>query len=672
MLWFLRRRPPAGGRAGEHWGTRFGWLERGRLEEEDTPAFSTRKQAGRFTLELKRRNLFAWSVSRQSRYGDFVLQTRFRFGAGNGHCAAGCVFRYSGEESFYYFLVSSRGAFRLDAVANGHPPPLIEWTECPALKAAVPPAAARRPPPRRRGRSSCGSSPGGTTSPSTRRRSGWRRSRTGRCGKAPWGWPPRTSTSGTTPCSSSTSLQVESRPVEVEKAFERWVRVLPAEPACRLALGRTFFAMGRYNLAAVQIRKALKQAPGPAGAAGGGAAGGAVSADDLFLFGEVLLRLGMHEEALRAFERCRSLDPGRDEALVEKANLLYLLNRHLEARETVREVLPRQEGSAFLHNLLGNVEYALGNWPAALEAYRAAAQREPDSGLFPLHAARCLERLERPKEAVAAYLEAARLLFRREAYADLELILERLKKLAPRDREVQAVEARLLFRDGRQEEAERLFVRLIEAGSRDSAVHFLHGLVLAGRGGRREALPFLEEACRLEPDCALYWLRLAESRHLLGEDPQEALEHALRLAPDDPWVNNLLGMVRLGEGRLEEAGGALRRALEAAPGEADILINYTEYLDRAGEGARALQLLAEAVKAAKQAVGQPPRRLRGPRQRISPTTRRKPRCTITAATCWPARGGPPRRSGSTSGRCAWRPTTCATRRTAPAPASSWT
>ena len=594
MLWFLKRRPAPDARVEERWGTRFGWLERGRLEEEDTPAFCTRKQAGRFTLELKRRNLFAWSVSRLYRYRDFVLQTRFRLDAGNGHCAAGCVFRYSGEESFYYFLVSSKGAFRLDAVVNGHPTPLIEWTECPALKAEE-----------------------------IELRLIARGDHFSFYAAEEWlaEIEDETLPEGTLGLAAQNfderdpalfefhELEVDSRPVEVEKAFERWVHVLPAEPAFRMALGRTFFAMGRFNLAAVQVRKALRQAPGPSNEALG---------DDLFLFGEVLLRLGLHAEALEAFERCLRLEPGRDEALLEKANLLYLLNRHLEAREAAREVLPRLEGSAFLHNLLGNAEYALGNWQAALEAYRAAADREPASGLFPLHAARCLERLERPKEAVAAYLQAARLLFRQEALADLELILERLKKLAPRNREVQAVEARLLFRDGRQEEAERIFGRLIEAGSRDSAVHYLHGLVLAGRGERREALGHLAEACRLEPDYPLYWLRLAENRHLLGEDPQEALERALRLAPDDPWVNNLLGMVRLEEGRLEEAGGALRRALEAAPGEADILINYTEYLDRAGERERALTLLADAVGAAGAAV--PSAELRTPAPAPAPVT----------------------------------------------------
>ncbi len=586
MLWFLRPRPAPDARIEERWGTRFGWLERGRLEEEDTPAFATRKKGGRFTLELKRRNLFAWSVSRLYRYRDFVLATRFRLEAGNGQSAAGIVFRYIDEENFYYFLVSSRGSFRLDAVVNGHPAALIEWTECPFLKAEeIELRAIAR----------------GDHFSFYAAEEWLAEIEDERLGEGTLGLAAQNFDERDRAVYEFQELQVDSRPVEVEKAFERWVRVLPADPACRMALGRTFFAMGRYNLAAVQVRRALRQGralrqeralpPDPLHPQR------AAAADDRFFLGEILLRLGLHEEALAAFEACLRLAPGRQEALLEKANLLYLMGRHLEAREAARQVLPHFERNPVLVNLLGNVEYALGNWEPALAAYRSAAALEPESGLFRLHAARSLERLGRAEEALAAYLEAARLLFRQEELADLELILARLKKLDAQNPEVLAIEARLLFRDGKLEEAERIFSRLIEAGTDDSAVHFLHGLVLAGRGERREAAGHLAAACRLEPAYPLYWLRLAENLHLLGEDPHEALGNAIRLAPGDPWVNNLLGMVRLEAGRLEEAGEALRKALEAAPGEADILINYSEYLDRAGQRDRALEILAEAAGA---------------------------------------------------------------------------
>lgn len=583
MLWFWKPRPAAGGRVEEQWKTRFGWLQRSRLAEENTPAYATRRKGGRFTLELKRRNLFAWSVSNQYRYRDFVLQTRLQPDPGNGYSAVGFVFRYVNEENFYYVLASSRGAFRLDAVANGHPRSLIEWTECPFLKAGELELRVIA-----RGDHF-----------SFYAAEEWLAEiedetlREGALGLAAQNFDERDRAAF-----AFLELVIDSRPLAVERAFERWVRYVPADPSCRLRLARTFFAMSRFNLTVVQIRKALKTLSAAAQAAGKDRAGPPVPADDQFIFGESLLRLGLHEEALQAFERCMEIDPGRKDALLEKANLLYLMNRHLEARQLIRRILPDFPRHPILINLLGNVEYALGNWEQALEAYRAAAGLEPASGLFPLHAARSLERLGRTEEALAAYLLAARLLFRQEEYGDLELILARLKKLAPEHPQVLACEARLLFRDGRQEEAERIFIRLIEEGTDDSAVHFLHGLALAGKGERREAVTHLARACDLEPDVPLYWLRRAENLHLLGEDPWQALETASRLAPQDPWINNLRGVLLMEEGRLEEAGSWLAKALEAAPAEAAILINYTELLDRAGQREQALELLAGGEDAA--------------------------------------------------------------------------
>jgi tetratricopeptide (TPR) repeat protein len=575
--------------AEERWKTTFGWLQHRRLEEESTPNYTSRRREGGFLLELKKPNLFAWSTSRLHRYRDFVLETRFQPDGGNGHSAAGCVFRYINEENFYYFLVSTRAAFRLDVVFNGNPIHLIDWTACPHL-------ATEEIDLRIIAHGShlsfyCAEEWLAEIEDET-------------IAAGTFGLAAQNFDEGERAAFRFSSLLVDSRPLEVEKAYQRWAHYLPADPACRLALGRTLFAMGQCGPAAVQLRKALHQAAG--------------TADDHFLLAECLLRLERYEEALPALEQALRLEPGKPEAVLEKANLLYLMDRTAEACAYARSIQPVFPQNALLANLLGNCEYALGRWEPALDAYRQAGRLDPESGFYALHEARSLERLNRPADALQTYLRAVRLFFRREEYGELGPILARLKKLDPENPQAMACEGEVLFHEGRQEEAGRIFARLIEAGSTDSAVHFLYGLVLAARGDRRAADGHLRRACELEPDYHLYWLRRAENLHLLGADGGkkaarstevwEALDRACRLAPEDPWVNNMAGMLHLEENRLEQAGPYLEKAWGTAPAEAGILINYTEYLDRRGETPRALDLLAQAIEAAAPPGPRPPGR----------------------------------------------------------------
>ena len=135
----------------------------------------------------------------------------------------------------------------------------------------------------------------------------------------------------------------------------------------------------------------------------------------------------------------------------------------------------------------GNAEYGLGNWEKAVEAYRAAADLQPEMPLFAQNAARALEQAGRKDEAVQMYLRAARRLFAEEAFDELSLVMPRVRSLAPENPEVLALEAKMLYREGRTDEAFAILRRLEDEGSADSAVHYLLGIILTGRGARAEA-----------------------------------------------------------------------------------------------------------------------------------------------------------------------------------------
>jgi tetratricopeptide (TPR) repeat protein len=576
---FFRRspRPDPDDLVQERWQTRFGWLQARRLPEEQTADYRSSVRQGCFRLQILKSDCFAW-VTGPYKYRDLVLEATLDFDPGNPHCAAGFVLRYLNEENFYYFLVSDKGSFRFDVVFNKNPLHLIEWTPSSVLAA--------RPLELRVlargdgfhffaddqwiGEMSDATIPEGA------------------CGFAAQNF-------STGPRAGFRLLEyaVESRPVEVEKAYYRWVHFLPAASANRLQLARTFHDMGRYLEALVELKKAFRQ--------------GAGGAEERRLQADACLALKLNEEALEALEQSLALEPDNAEALLAKANTLFQCRRFLEARDFIATLLPRFPRDAALANLAGACEYSLGNWERALDDYRRAVELEPESPLYLGNLARVLERLGRGAEALEAYLRAARLLFRSETYDELSLVLARGRALAstegegggrsPAAQELAAYEAKMLFHEDKREGAERLLGELVREGYADPAVHYLYGLILIGRGARGEAEASLLRATELDPSFPLYWFRLAENRHLLGREPGEALERALALDPEDPWTNNLKGQVLMAGGQAEAALEHFRRALAKAPAEADLAANAAGALMALGRAAEAVETATAALAA---------------------------------------------------------------------------
>jgi tetratricopeptide (TPR) repeat protein len=566
LPWFRKRiDPEAVGR--EHWRTSFRWLERRRLDEHDGPDYSAWARRRRFSLLLERENLFAWTTNSLLRFDDFVVEARASFDPANGHSALGFVLRYVDESNFYYFLVSNRGLFRFDLVFNGNPTPLIGWVANPLIAAAGNPLRVIV-----RG-----------SHFSFYVDDDWigevedETIRVGRFGFAAQNYDERPRALFTLE-----SLALEARPLEVERAYFRWVEHVPANPQYRLALARAFAEREQFAAAVVQLHRSLRGRRG--------------TAEELFLLVECLMRLRMHAEALDAVERTLQAVPDHEGALQEKANLLYLLNRLSDADEHLRRILPRFPASSPLWNLAGNVAHALGRFDDAEAAYFKAIELEPGMPLYRVNAARTLVARARDREALVLFREAARELFREEAYDDLPAVLARIRRIEPADVEARALEAKVHYHEGRKREAETLLRELAAEGCADSAVSYLYGMVLIERGLRREALAHLRRAAELEPASALYRFRLAEALHLLGEDCSGPLAEARALAPGDPWINNLHGQLLLADGQVDEAVATFAAALRSLPEEADISANLAEALTRRGSLEEAKSVLARALE----------------------------------------------------------------------------
>ena len=129
---FRRPRQPVD-RMKEKWTADFSKPERSCFDIKPEFSYNAYLEKGALFLGLKKKNCMAWIETAHRVYVDQIITARFRFDGHGGYCAAGIMFRITGQGTYYLALVSSKGYFRLDAVNNNIPQPLIGWTETPGL-----------------------------------------------------------------------------------------------------------------------------------------------------------------------------------------------------------------------------------------------------------------------------------------------------------------------------------------------------------------------------------------------------------------------------------------------------------------------------------------------------------------------------------------------------------
>jgi tetratricopeptide (TPR) repeat protein len=552
--------------AEEKWETKFRWIDENRFLSESTPKYRARRHRRSLSLELQRQSLFAWTTCTHYRYADFCLEADLAIEPDNGYSAAGLILRQLDDDNYYYFLLSNRSYFRFDLVFNGNPIRLIEWALLPAF---IDFRGFDHIPLRIIARGSAFSFYlddewiGEVSDDSIM---------DGKIGFAAQNYEEKDQAHFYL-----RELSLTSIPVEVERAYFRWTSYVPIRPEARVNLAKAFFGQEQYESVVVQMRKAL--------------AGRRGSAEEYMLLAEALINMESYEPALQAVDQALDEDNPHDQALQEKANLLYLLNRFEEARAHLETIIEGLHDNAAVHNLLGNITTAMGDWQAAREAYQRAVEIQPEMPLFKLNLARTLDTMDLMNEAKTYYLQAAEQLFRQEAYSEVWPVIYRVKSIDPDNQENMALSGKLFYYEGKKAEAEAIFRRLLKQGfEEDSTVYFLLGLILAEKDDRQAAAELFEKACRLEPDVSLYRLRFAENLFLMGRECRSEVEEVLRLDPEDAWVNNLYGQVLMAEGKAPEALSYFERATRREPDEVDLSLNYSDCLAKSGRIEEALKV----------------------------------------------------------------------------------
>ena len=603
--------------AEELWVEDFSKPEKCRFQEESgdgyTAEFSLQNtQTGNipaFKLTVQRKHLYAWAVNNVYRYKDFVLEAVIAFphtgesasaactyGTGSeqsvlsdaapaqedvsaGCYAAGFLFRYISEYAFYALAISNKGWLRLDAVVNSTPIPILGWTKLPE------PAAHAA-----RSESAKHSTANGHSQYNA--------------------VPVTLIANGTTitvlvngiwiaSCEDDT-IQAAGKIAFAELADKLDIPIpTTVPPEQRLYLAQNWYAMGKYIPALLQLQAAWNIRP--------------PQPEERVLAGRIYAAQHLTEEAEQELQTVLTVCPQHEAAYAELSGLYYQSGAYRKLNELLAAAPEKLvHGSAFLSNLLGHCLHEEHRYEEAAAAYRRAFTLKPKQGLFALNEARELSACGKTEAAAAAYRQAAGSFLQQQAYRDALTAVTALERLAPHDARTQSFAAKLSYALEDYPRARTLLQRLCRNGSTDSADWYLYGLLLRDNPGSAEdmaahvpdtknapALPHtsaaevnqhtavpitaaaaFKQACILEPDCALYLFRLAESLFLSGGAYQPVLAKALAADPENGWIHNLAALAALQENRLEEAAAAAAQAQRLLPLELPPLENYLEILRR--------------------------------------------------------------------------------------------
>ena len=559
-----QKAPEPGSIVQELWTEDFRKVKKNRFILESTSEYSGEFQKNSLVLDIKKKNCFAWIDNPVYRYKDFVLEGYINFLSPGVNNSAGFIFRKANDYNYYYFLVSSKGFFRVDQVFNGHPSTIIPWTP---LHDGVKDLFFVRIVVTGNSFVFCVNN-------------NWAAeidSETIDAGTIAFAGQNYNDSKNTR--ISLNYLYIDSRPMEVEKNYARWSEYIAVPGQARLNFAKSLSSLNQQSAAAVQLKKVL--------------AGDKENQEAVVLLAQSYLSMGMYEETVSVLSDCQISEEFIDTANLAVCNAFYLSNKYLELREYILVSVDPEKRSAIIWNHLGNAEFALGNWQESYNAYSASIKLDASLAQVHVNCGTSAQKLKRKDDAFNHFNFAAALYFRDQDYLESENLLPQLRAINPDSKEVNALEAKLDFSRGDFESAEAALYKLAEEKYDDSAVFYLCGLLCSKKGDYKSALEYYTAALDMEPGFYLYQFRYAEGLYYSGKEWHDDLQKALDSNEQDAWMFNFAGIAYGSTGQAELAEKYLLQALGLAPDAEDIRINYSWFIYEKGQVKEALAIVEE-------------------------------------------------------------------------------
>ncbi len=305
------------------------------------------------------------------------------------------------------------------------------------------------------------------------------------------------------------------------------------------------------------------------------------------LLGYLYQQTGRMESAAESFVTARRVQPGDRAVTVRLGDVYLALNRLRDAREefeSVVDVFP-----ALARQGLGEVALRDGRFAEAIDHFRAALERAPQSAAIHYSLAMAYRGLGR--------LDEARSHLQQRGSGSIRVgdpIVDSLQTLVRGERGL-VIQGRRAYEAGQFQNAADAFSKAVATAPNSVIARVNLGLSFVQLGNADRAKEQFEAALALEPDNFTAHASLGMLLARQGRD-QEALSHlraAFSEAPDEANVSALVGaLLRLG--RADEAIEVLITSRSYRPDDEGTLVSLSILLVDRGRLREAIALLVEA------------------------------------------------------------------------------
>nr|AGS52049.1 hypothetical protein [uncultured bacterium contig00008] len=505
--------------------------------ESSYNAYLSKDRPGSLVLELKKSNCIAWVDIPQPEYGDHVIEAKIRMDSLGGYSAAGIMFHIADESSYCMALVSSKGYFRIDAVKDNNPKPLIAWTEISDFNGTninlriitygtyqifiVNEKWA------------------GETSDDTISGGGL-------------GFAAASYQTANEPdadeCACIAYLDyfsVDTRTKTIEEQYKKWTDNPNIKAEGRLRLAETFAVMGKPSKALEQIIKAWEQRDEVISSA-------TISYTEVRTRKELLLaarmsfNLGHYSQAEEYFDKILELWPSSAEGKIAHKEMLKVLNEQNKFKEIKEFITKRSnaiEKDLDYYAITARSYWELKEYKKSANAWENAFSINSKNGVYAANAANALELSGNKEKALSLFLAAGKIFLNQGNNDELAVMMPKLSTLGSENWEGRALIGKWAFSIEDYDRcaaefaaSEKLRRALKPKPKEDPALYYLRGLVYNIKGKNNDAIRLLERAVKLAPDYGLFSFKLAEIKLTSGiVDPNlvKELKRALDLIDDD-------------------------------------------------------------------------------------------------------------------------------------------
>ena len=398
--------------------------------------------------------------------------------------------------------------------------------------------------------------------------------------------------------------QLAGQPEGALESYQRALHLAPTRTEWSLGLGQVCLALGHPEVAITALQEALKHAPEAQLATVHYALARAYALSNLWpetfqnveaalrldpensalfqLQAEAYERLGVPDEAVRAWQQAVALNPRDTQTQIRYARCLLDLGRADEARAVYAQALSIGPDSPEVHLAAGRALLDMGEIEQAYQVLAQATDLAPHSAEAQAAFGEAALRAQKHEAAHAAFVRAADL--EPEPVARAAYLRE-------------AGEA--LWKMGRTATAVVLWQRAINLNPKDHLTLARLGTALARLGQFAEALAALEKVVEQNPRDTAAAREAARAALALGENDQAIhyLERVINLTPGDAEARYLLGQVHEQQNDTDKALASYRQAARLSPGEGRYLAASADTLARVGDLNEALKFVESAIAA---------------------------------------------------------------------------